>query len=289
MYFMLCRNASELCRIAASLLTGLLLRAQPHGCAENAKGIKLLGFVLVVTSKCLSGGKSAEIWRFLGILPTATVKVARLATGGHFPSPADGPKIPHSHTQWIKGWMEDFKLPAETMLKHPVFLQRNKSSGCIYQPILQCCLQRRERCTQAAALLQRRAGRAGVDWSNSWIALILQRRWQGELPVRHTSFSSELFVFSLLIVNDHEKLVGGQPGHPFSLLLSGIQRLWDNEINVRLSVQNNSTLQSGNANFLQYPWIAGGISWGIVSDLQGNWYYELTEENDYGIKLQPLK
>lgn len=71
--------------------------------------------------------------------------------------------------------------------------------------------------------------------------------------MRHTSFSSELFVFSLLIDNDHEKLVGGQSEHPFSLLLSEIQRLWDNEINIRLSVQNNNTLQNGNANFLQYP------------------------------------
>lgn len=33
-------------------------------------------------------------------------------------------------------------------------------------------------------------------------------------------FRCKLFVFSLLIVNDHEKLVGGQLGHPFSLFLA---------------------------------------------------------------------
>lgn len=34
--------------------------------ADNAKGMELLEFVLVVTSKCLSGGKKAERLKFLG-------------------------------------------------------------------------------------------------------------------------------------------------------------------------------------------------------------------------------
>lgn len=46
-----------------------------------------------------------------------------------------------------------------------------------------------------------------------------------------TCFGSKLFVFSLLIVNDHEMLGAGQPGHPFPHFLA-FPTLWDNEINV---------------------------------------------------------
>lgn len=196
----------------------------PHGCAENAKGIKLLEFVLVATSKCPSREKTLKGWSLvLGYLLQLLWRLQgwRAPNWGQLSFPC----------QWSQN--ATFSHPMNKRLEgnRPAPYRNRGQASCIparepilwlYPPPHSSVLfaeagRTHSGSNPAPKEVWPSRGRPAKRLNHSYTPVEVTGRAACEA---HQSFSSMLFVFSLLIVNDHEMLAGCQPGHPFSLFLA---------------------------------------------------------------------